>query len=96
MPAVVRLGDMSTKDPCGAPPRATAQGASKTFANGLPIHCVGHKWQPHSCPSSPPHTTATAVGSAKTFIEGRPIARVGDLITCGSTCAQGSPDTMAN
>lgn len=90
MPPVVRKGDMSTG--CCAPPRPNSQGCSKTFANGKPVHCKGHAWIPHACPLQPPHGASTSGGSGKTFAEGNAVARVGDPISCGSTCATGSPN----
>ena len=95
MPGIVRLGDTSTGDPCGAPPRPNNQGASKTMVNGLPAHCQGHSWMPHNCPNSPPHPATTSMGSGKTIIEGRPVARQGDMISCGSTCQASSGNTMS-
>ena len=92
MPAVVRMGDNSTGDPCGAGPRANSQGCSITFTNGKPTHCMSHSWMPHACPKSPPHGANTITGSGKTFAEGLPVARKGDLISCMSTCNQGSPN----
>lgn len=93
MVAIVRVGDMSTGDPCGAPPRAAMTGASKTFINGKAIHRMGDSWQPHPCPESPPHEATTTMGSTKLIVEGMGAARVGDPISCGSTCAQGSGNT---
>lgn len=90
MPAIVRLGDMSTGDPCGAPARPNNQGCVKTFSDGLPIHCGTMSWVPHACPKSPPHGAVTNSSSICTA-EGKPIAKVGDPISCGSSCAQGSP-----
>ena len=96
MPAAVRLGDVSTDDPCGAPSRANSQGCAISFINDLPIHCAGHNWQPHACPLSPPHGAVTSTGSPNTFAESLPIARIGDQIACGSTCKTGSLDTFVN
>lgn len=94
MPAIVRQGDMSSG--CCAPPRGNIQGHAKTLINGKPIHCKGHAWQPHACPKQPPHGAVTVGGSSKSMAGGRPIARVGDSISCGSSCVQGSSDTFAN
>ena len=93
MPAIVRLNDMSTG--CCAPPRANSQGASKTLTDGKPTHCQGHAWMPHACPNSPPHGANTVNGSPKTIVEGRGVARVGDSISCGSSCATGSPKSFS-
>lgn len=92
---IVRLGDKSTGDPCGAGPRGNNQGCSKTFSDGKKIHCKTHSWIPHACPKSPPHGAVTTGGAAKSFAEGLAIARIGDAISCGSTCAEGSPKNTA-
>ena len=96
MPAVVRLNDISTGDPCGAPQRPNSQGCAVSMVNSLPIHCATHAWQPHACPLSPPHGATTAAGSPNTFAESLPIARIGDPIDCGSSCQTGSPNTFVN
>ena len=95
MPGIVRLGDISTGDPCGAPPRPNNQGASKSFVNGMPIHCATHSWTPHACPKKSPHPATTTTGSSKTFVEGLPAARQGDPISCGSTCQAASGNTLS-
>ncbi len=92
---VSRLGDLSTPDPCKAPPRASIQGSGNVFVNGIPVHRVGDAWAPHACPGSPPHAATTAVGSATVFVNGMPISRLGDLISCGSTIAVGSGNVFA-
>lgn len=94
MPAVVRQGDNSSG--CCAPPRPNIQGHNKTLTNGKPTHCQGHAWMPHACPKSPPHGANTAKGSSKSFAGGKGIARVGDPISCGSTCVQGSSNVFSN
>lgn len=96
MPAAVRLGDLSTEDPCKAPVRANNKGCVNSNINSLPIHCKTHTWIPHACPGSPPHDATTIVGSPDSFAESLAIARVGDAISCGSVCATGSPDTFVN
>ena len=96
MPGIVRLGDKSTSDPCTAPVRPNNQACAKTFVNGIAVHCVGHSWELHTCPKSPPHPATTSAGSSKSIAEGKPIARIGDPISCGSTCQEGSGNTSAN
>lgn len=92
---VARLGDLSTPDPCGAPPRPCTVGSGDVFINGMPAHRLGDAWALHACPLSPPHDAVTAVGSGSVFVNGLPLARLGDLISCGSTIAVGSGDTFA-
>jgi hypothetical protein len=96
MPAAVRLGDTSTGDPCGAPARPNNMGCAISIINNKPIHCATHTWVKHACPGDPPHDANTTAGSPDSFAESLPIARIGDPISCGSTCATGSPDTFVN
>ena len=93
MPAIVRLGDMSSA--CCAPPRPSSSGYAKVLINGKPTHRIGDSWQPHACPKEPPHTATTTSGSSRTFVGGKGVARVGDSISCGSACVEGSPNTFA-
>lgn len=92
---VARLGDLSTLDPCKAPPRPNVVGSGNVFVNGIPVHRLGDAWAPHPCPGLPPHTAVTATGSGTVFVNGFPIARIGDKIICGSTIAVGSGNVFA-
>lgn len=87
---IIVLGDTSSSDPCGAPARPNAQGSATTTAEGKPVHCQTHAWKPHSCPGEPPHDATTTSGSGVTTVDGLPLARIGDTISCGSTCAVSS------
>lgn len=95
MPGVARLGDMSTGDPCGAPPRPNAAASPNVFVNNIPAHRLGDAWSPHACPGSPPHGATTVSGSSTVFVNNIPVARIGDAISCGSTIATGSADVIA-
>lgn len=96
MPKVSRLGDSSTGDPCGAPPRDSTGGSPNVYTNKIRTHRKTDQWAPHACPSSPPHGAATTGGSPDVYVNGLPIARVNDTISCGSTIAEGSPNVYAN
>ena len=96
MTALARLGDQSTGDPCGAPPRPSSSGASTVFANTKKVHRVGDAWEQHACPGSPPHPGVTASGSPNVFAEKAQVARVDDSISCGSSIAKGSPNVIVN
>ena len=85
-----RLADMSTSDPCKAPPRPNVQGSGNVFMDGMPAHIMTNAWAPHACPASPPHGAATVQGSGSVFINGLPAARLSGKISCGSIVAQGS------
>lgn len=92
---VARLGNVSTSDPCGAPPRPNSQGSSDVFTNSLPTHRVSDSWVPHACPDSTPHGATTVVGSGTVFVNNLAITRIGDPISCGSSIAEGSDDVFA-
>lgn len=96
MPAVCRLGDISTTDPCGAPERPNNQASSNVFANGIPVHRQSDNWVQHACPGSSPHGAQTVSGSPNVFVNSLPVARIGDSISCGSTIKTGSPDVFVN
>jgi len=95
MPGIIRIGDMSSSDPCGAPPHPPVAGSSNVFVNGIPAVRVGDPYDSHSCPASPPHSSAAASGSATVFVNGIPVHRIGDSISCGSTASNGSADVSA-
>lgn len=96
MTNVSRLGDLSTSDPCGAPPRGSAGASTNVFANSIRVHRKDDAWQPHACPASPPHGATTTGGSPDVYVNAKQVARVNDTISCGSTIAQGSPNVFAN
>lgn len=90
MAGIIRSGDLSTVDPCGAPPHAPKARTSKvTIDGGTPIR-VGDEYELHACPDSSPHTSTATGGSSKVTIEGLPAHRTGDAISCGSFAGNGS------
>lgn len=94
MPAVVRLGDLCSGHG-GFPPRPNDSASTDVFVNGKGVHRVGDHWVIH-CDATPIcHDGVEATGSTTVFVNGRGVARVGDSISCGSVCAQGSPDVFA-
>jgi len=95
MPAVTRLGDNSTGDPCGAPPRPSSGASGDVFVNSIAVHRQGDSWAPHACPSSPPHGATLSSGSSTVYVNGKQIGRIGDPISCGSSVAVGSGDVFA-
>lgn len=95
MAGVSRLGDLSTTDPCGAPPRTSSSASPDVFTNGIKTHRQTDSWEPHSCPSSAPHDAVTVSGSSAVFVNGKQISRIGDPISCGSTIAQGSSNVFS-
>lgn len=95
MAGVVRVGDNSTSDPCGAPPRPSISGSSNVKINGKSVVRLGDSWESHSCPSSPPHGAVSSGGSSSVFVNGKPIVRKGDPISCGSSASQCSNNVFS-
>ena len=95
MPGIIRDGDKSTSDPCGAPPRPASSYSSNVFVNGKAAVRRTDSYISHACPSSPPHN-ATATGSSSTvLINSLGVHRIGDAISCGSFGANGSSNVLA-
>ena len=88
MPAVCRLGDMSTGHSC-FPPRVNTSARSTVTADGIPVHCKGDSWATHTCGKST-HAGVLSGGSGSVSAEGKAIGRVGDSISCGDTVSTGS------
>ena len=98
MPAVSRIGDMSTGHGCFPPTALVKTPVSKTFFNGKLASVVNSEClhAPHSC-GIITHAGATrspSSGANKTFIEGKQAARIGDNIACGDAIAEGSPNSF--
>ena len=98
MPAISRIGDMSTGHGCFAPTALIQTPVTKTFFNGKLASVVnaGCLHAPHVC-GVVIHAGATRSpnsGASKTFIEGNLAARIGDNITCGDAIAEGSSNTF--
>ncbi len=99
MPAVVRIGDMSTGHDCFPPTSMQGTPVSKTFINGRkPGVRNGQSFhQTHSCGDTvhpAPEARSHSGGSSNTFIEGFAASRIGDNISCGDAVGQGSPNTF--
>jgi uncharacterized Zn-binding protein involved in type VI secretion len=100
MPAIARLGDMSTghqEDSCFWPPKPVISGSSNVFVNGLAAITVGSEWQTHCCSDSC-HSSVSSSGSSNVFINGRAAVRIGDQISCSSNelVASGSSNVFIN
>lgn len=99
MPAVSRIGDMSTIDPspCSAPPRPLIEGSPNVFVNSIPVSRLSDAYEEHYCVNAPePHTATAIQGSATVFVNGLAIHRITDAISCGSVSNQGSPNVFAD
>lgn len=95
MPGIVRIGDVSTSDPCGAGPHPPVAGSGNVLVNGIPAVRVGDAYASHACPSSPPHGSVAASGSGTVLVNGIPVHRIGDDISCGSKGNSGSGNVIA-
>lgn len=94
MPAVCTLTKLSTTDICGAPPRPPLTASSDVFVENLAVHRQGDQWVLHPC-GIVMHGATTISGSPSVFVNGSPISRIGDLISCGSTIAEGALSVFA-
>jgi len=98
MPAVSRIGDMSTGHGCFAPTALVQTPVTKTFFNGKLASVVNSATQhaPHTCgiTTHSGTTRSPSSGASKTFIEGKLAARIGDNIACGDAIAEGSPNSF--
>lgn len=93
MPASVRLHDICTGHGC-FPPRPNATASTNVFINNLGSHKVGDSWLSHCCNGC--HDGVQGSGSPNVYVNTLAMARVGDVISCGSANAQGSPNVFAN
>lgn len=98
MPAVTRLGDMSTGHGCFPPTAMILTPVSKTYFNGIlaGVMSTQCQFETHSCPPivHPASERFISSGASKTYIEGYKAARIGDSIDCGDAVAEGSSNTF--
>lgn len=98
MPAVSRLGDMSTGHGCFPPTNMVSTPVTKTFFNGIKAGVVSAQCQfsAHTCGTTthPNSSRTPSSGASKTYIEGNKAARIGDDIACGDAIAEGSSNSF--
>jgi uncharacterized Zn-binding protein involved in type VI secretion len=98
MPAVSRIGDMSTGHGCFPPTALVSTPVAKTFFNGKLASVVDSSClhAPHICGLviHAGSTRSPSSGASKTFIEGKFAARIGDNIACGDAIGEGSPNSF--
>jgi uncharacterized Zn-binding protein involved in type VI secretion len=94
MPAIVRFQDKCSGHSC-FPPRPNNQASDNVLVNGKGAHRQNDSWELHACPNTPPHGGVLSTGSESVYINGKPVARIGDPISCGSRCAEGSGNVFA-
>ena len=94
MPAVARLGDICTGHGWW-PSRPSVEGCNSVFVNNIPVHCEGHAWAAHTCPSLPEtHGGVLVSGWNNVYCENKKIGYVGASISCGSSVASGSSNVF--
>lgn len=98
MPAVSRLGDMSTGHGCFPPTAMITTPVAKTYFNGKLAGVVDSKcrWEAHTCGIVTHNSSERypSAGASKTYIEGKPAARIADSIACGDAIAEGSTNSF--
>lgn len=92
MAAATRLGDICTGHGC-FPPRVNDEASDNVFINGIGAHRLGDHWVTHCCGPSC-HDGVAAAGSSTVFINNKAAVRIGDMVSCGSASAQGSPSVF--
>ena len=98
MPAVARIGDLSTGHGCFPPSPMKTTLVKKTYINGKLPGVVDPECQfeSHTCVLIT-HSQAERYptnGTSKTKIEGYYIARIADDLACGDVIGQGSFNTF--
>ena len=92
MPGACRQGDVCTGHGC-FPSRPNSSWSANLFINGLLSHRQGDSWQVHCC-LVVCHGGVLASGSSNTFVNGKQQGRIGDPVSCGSSVATGSSNTI--
>ncbi len=97
MPGAVRDNDDSTghNPTCWFPSVKPTSFSGDVFANGRGIVRKDDTWQTHCCGTSC-HTPVQDGCSPNVIVNGRGAARIGDLLSCGDSCATGSSDVIIN
>lgn len=93
MPGAVRLSDTCTGHSCW-PSRPNTSASNDVFTNDRGSHRQGDSWAVHACII--PHGGSLASGSPNVFVNDKQAGRIGDSISCGSSCASGSSDVIIN
>lgn len=87
MPGVVTK-DMNCSGHGCYPPRPAAEWSPNVFVNGKNVVRNGDNLEIHCCP--PPCHGGVYLGDHSVFANGISMQVIGDPISCGSTCAEGS------
>ena len=99
MPAVTRVGDLSTGHEGYPPSAVTIPNNSTVYANGILVAVQGGSFATHVKPKNPPHLEGAdrviTGGSGTVFVEGKPVTIIVDDIADGDASAQGSPNVFA-
>ena len=90
MPAVTRIGDVTTGHGCFPPTTIISSASPSEFVDGLAIARVGDRILPHTCGKNT-HDGVVAAGSTSYQSDGVAVAFIGAPISCGDFCGTGSP-----
>ena len=91
----LRLGDLS-KGHDGFLPSPVISGVSSTcFLDGIAVALDGAVFAPHT-KGKTTHYGRYGIASGSFYVEGKKVLHTNDPISCGDTCADGSPDTIFN
>jgi len=79
------------------PPQTSSGGIPSVLVNGKPIHVVGDSYSVHQKPpkNPNPHPGTLSKGSSTVFAGGKSVGRIGDSVSCGGSCAEGSANVIA-
>ena len=94
MPPSVRFGDLTTGHGCW-PPTTLATASPNVIINDIGSVRISDDIVPHCCPAGC-HGGQQCSGSPDTYVNDLAMARVGDLISCGDSNAEGSPNVICN
>lgn len=92
MPYIVLLGDHDSGHGCW-PSRANDTANDFVFIEGVPIHCEGDHWLPHTCVNPPfPTHDGIAIAALNDYvrIDGKAMCVIGDPVSCGSVMVEGN------
>lgn len=98
MPAIAKLGDLSSGHDGFPPSRSISTPISSVFIDGVLPLGVGSIYESHN-KGNAVHLSNTRVitaGSSTIFFDGIAVARTGDPISCGDTVGPGSESSSSD
>jgi uncharacterized Zn-binding protein involved in type VI secretion len=94
MAAATRIDDVCTGHGC-FPPRKALYGSEDVFIQnrGAVRKTEEDLWETHCC-TIVCHDAVAVEGSTTVFINNKAAVRIGDMLSCGSASAEGSPNVF--